>query len=93
MFLPPPPESSSLRWRVRAGALALAAAAWLGCAGGEAPWDVRTGDELRFQRAERECRMLTRDPAGNAGPIPFDRCMNRRGFERMGPIERLWKGA
>jgi hypothetical protein len=92
MVLPPEHESSPLGIRGRAR-VALAAAAWLGCAGPAAPWDVRAGDELRFQRAERECRMLTQDPAGTAGPISFDQCMNRRGFERMGPIERLWKGA
>jgi hypothetical protein len=92
MALPPDPESSSLRRSGRGLAL-LAAAAALGCASRGAPWDVRAGDELRFQRAERECRMLTRDAEGRDGPISFDHCMNRRGFERMGPIERLWKGA
>jgi hypothetical protein len=91
MALPPDLEASSFRRRGRA--LALLAAAGLGCASSDAPWDVRAGDELRFQRAERECRMLTRDPLGAERPISFDRCMSRRGFERMGPIERLWKGA
>lgn len=48
---------------------------------------------MRFRRAQRECRMLTQDPEGAEGPISFDACMNRRGFERMNRIERLWKDA
>jgi hypothetical protein len=79
--------------RLRGGPAGLLLAAALGCARGDAPWDVRSGDEGRFGRAERECRMLTLDTRGNAGPISFDQCMNRRGFERMGPIERLFRGA
>jgi hypothetical protein len=54
---------------------------------------VAEGDEARFRRAQRECRMLTQDAAGSEGPISFDQCMNRRGFERMNRVERLWKGA
>jgi hypothetical protein len=75
------------------GALLLAAASLSACAGGNAPWDVAEGDEARFRRAQRECRMLTQDAAGSEGPISFDQCMNRRGFDRMNPVERLWKGA
>jgi hypothetical protein len=78
---------------VRGAALLLLLAAGSGaCAGGDAPWDVAEGDEARFRRAQRECRMLTQDPEGSDGPISFDACMNRRGFDRMNPIERLWKG-
>jgi hypothetical protein len=52
---------------------------------------VAEGDEARFRRAQRECRLLTEDADGNPGPIAFDECMERRGLERMGPLERLWK--
>jgi hypothetical protein len=88
----PPRSSQSSAARRRRGA-GLLLAALLGCAGGAAPWDVREGDEGRFERAQRECRMLTVDASGSEGPIPFDQCMNRRGFERMGPITRLFRGA
>ncbi len=37
--------------------------------------------------------MLTIDARGSEGPISFDQCMNRRGFQRMGPIARLLRGA
>ena len=63
----------------------------LACTSANAPWDVRDEDRGRFRRAERECQMLTQDASGADGPIGFDRCMNRRGFERMNRIEQLWK--
>jgi hypothetical protein len=88
----PPIREPSPSLPQRAAALGLLLASALGCASGEAPWDVKPGDEARFRRADRECRLLTVDAAGNPGPISFDDCMARRGFERMGPIERLWKG-
>ena len=91
MGTPPVREASGSR--TARGALLLAAAWLCACAGGSAPWDVAEGDEARFQRAQRECRMLTQDAAGSEGPISFEQCMNRRGFDRMNPIERLWKGA
>jgi len=59
------------------------------CAGG--PWDVPDGDELRFKRNVRECRLLTQDAEGNEGPISFDQCMHNRGWRRMGPLKRAWK--
>jgi hypothetical protein len=52
---------------------------------------VEDADRGRFRRAEKECRMLTQDASGTEGPIGYDRCMNRRGFERMNRIEQLWK--
>lgn len=63
----------------------------MGCSSGDAPWDVAEGDEARFRRAHGECRLLTEEADGSQGPIPFDECMNRRGFHRMGPLKRLWK--
>jgi hypothetical protein len=75
----------------RASALALAgAASALACASADAPFHVRKGDEARFDRANRECRMLTLDADERPGPISFDDCMKRRGFERMGPVGRLF---
>lgn len=76
--------------RTRFGAAALLAAGlqMAACAGG--PWDVADGDELRFRRSVRECRLLTQDAEGNAGPVPFDQCMGNRGWRRMGPLKRLW---
>jgi hypothetical protein len=88
-MVPPAPESSGSPLRLDWALLLLAAL--FGCASGDAPWDVAEGDEARFRRAQRECRILTEDTDGNQGPIPFDECMNRRGFDRMGPIERLFK--
>jgi hypothetical protein len=88
----PPVREASLPDAAR-GALLLLAACLSACAAGDAPWDVGEGDEVRFRRAQRECRMLTQDPAGAEGPISFDACMNRRGFERMNRVERLWKDA
>jgi hypothetical protein len=88
----PPVREPSPSLPRRAATLGLVVAAALGCARGEAPWDVKQGDEARFRRADRECRLLTVQADGKAGPISFDDCMARRGFERMGPIERLWKG-
>jgi hypothetical protein len=85
-----PPWRESSGFGVRLG-LALGLAVLCGCASGDAPWDVAEGDEARFRRAQGECRLLTEDADGKQGPIPFDECMNRRGFERMGPLERLWK--
>jgi hypothetical protein len=88
----PPAGDSSLGLAGRGAApLALLLLA-VACAGPDAPWDVAQGDEARFQRTERECRMLTQDAEGKEGPISFDRCMNRRGFERMGPIKRWLRG-
>jgi hypothetical protein len=69
----------------------LALSAGSGCTSADAPWDVRDEDRGRFRRAERECEILTQDTSGAEGPISYDRCMNRRGFERMNRIERLWK--
>jgi hypothetical protein len=69
-----------------------AAAAALACASADAPFRVRKGEEARFQRASRECRVLTVDAEGREGPIAFDDCMQRRGFRRMGPIRRLFAG-
>lgn|GEM_PF-5260394 len=85
-------RGGAARSRAAAVAAALLAAAALGCARGEAPWHVREGDEARFQRASRECRVLTVDAEGREGPIAFDDCMKRRGFRRMGPIRRLFAG-
>jgi hypothetical protein len=73
--------------------VALAAAATaLACASSSAPFRVKKGDEARFQRANRECRVLTVDVEGREGPIGFDDCMKRRGFRRMGPLRRLLAG-
>jgi hypothetical protein len=72
-------------------AACIALSAGSACTAPNAPWDVRDEDRGRFQRAERECGILTQDASGAEGPIGFDRCMNRRGFERMNRIERLWK--
>jgi hypothetical protein len=80
------------RARRAAAAAFAAAAAALACASADAPFDVRKGDEARFQRANRECRVLTVDVEGREGPIGFDDCLERRGFRRMGPIKRLFKG-
>ena len=55
-----------------------------------APWDVPEGEELRFRRSVKECRLLTQDPDGYEGPISLDQCMHRRGWRRQGPIKRLW---
>lgn len=76
----------------RAAAAACAAAAVLACAGADAPFHVRKGEEARFQRSERECSLLTVDAEGREGPIAFDDCMKRRGFRRKGPIRRLLGG-
>jgi hypothetical protein len=69
----------------------LALSAGSGCTSADAPWDVRDVDRGRFRRADHECEILTQDTSGAEGPISFDRCMSRRGFERMNRIERLWK--
>jgi hypothetical protein len=53
---------------------------------------VRKGEEARFQRSNRECRVLTVDAEEREGPIGFDDCMKRRGFRRKGPIRRLFGG-
>jgi hypothetical protein len=76
----------------RAAAAALAATAALACASSDAPFHVGKGEEARFQRANRECRVLTVDAEGRQGPIGFDDCMKRRGFRRKGPIRRLLGG-
>jgi len=89
MVTPPVAEASG-PWAAR-GALLLLAAWLCACTAQGAPFDVAEGDEARFRRSDRECRMLTRDPEGSEGPISFDACMNRRGFERMNRLERLWK--
>jgi hypothetical protein len=88
---PPAPHEASrpANALVAPAVAALLAAA---CAGPDAPWDVRRGDEGRFERASRECELLTRDAAGREGPISFDDCMGRRGFSRMGPVKRLIRG-
>ena len=81
------------RFRARlAAAAALAATAALACASSDAPFHVRKGEEARFQRSNRECRVLTVDAEGRQGPIGFDDCMKRRGFRRKGPIRRLLGG-
>jgi hypothetical protein len=76
----------------RAAAAALAVSAAVACASSDAPFHVRKGEEARFQRANRECRVLTVDVEGREGPIGFDDCMKRRGFRRKGPIRRLVGG-
>lgn len=64
---------------------------FLGCASADAPWDVPEGEEISFKRTYRECQLLTRNAEGEPGPIPFDDCMERRGWKRMGPFKRAWK--
>ena len=56
-----------------------------------APWDVADGEELRFRRSVKECRLLTQDPDGYQGPISLDQCMHRRGWRRQGPLKRIWR--
>lgn len=81
-----------MRPRCRGAAGALVAAALLACASSDAPFHVRKGEEARFQRANRECRVLTVDVEGREGPIGFDDCMKRRGFRRKGPVRMLFGG-
>lgn len=71
-------------------ALAFGAGLLLACSS-NAPWDVPPGDELRFRRSVKECRLLTLDADGYEGPISLDQCMHRRGWRRQGPIKRLWR--
>jgi hypothetical protein len=76
---------------VRFGATVAAALVCLVGCSSNVPWDVADGEELRFRRSAKECRMLTLDADGYQGPITFDQCMNNRGFRRQGPIKRLWR--
>jgi hypothetical protein len=73
-------------------AAALAAAPALGCTAPDAPFHVREGEEARFARASRECELLTVDAEGREGPIGFDECMKRRGFQRKGRLRMLFGG-
>jgi len=72
--------------------VAVAAVIGLCCAGSQAPWDVDTDEQARFQETSRVCRLLTDDSAGELVPERFDKCMKRRGWKRQGPIKRLFSG-
>jgi len=73
------------RWRALLVLGALAA----GCAGRSAPWHVPPGAEDRFRESRRVCRMLT-DEDGALHEDRFERCMERRGWEREGWLRRLF---
>ena len=49
-------------------------------------------EQARFQETSRVCRLLTDDSAGELVPERFDKCMERRGWKRLGPIKRLFSG-
>jgi len=78
--------------RIAAAAAAALALVGLGCAGGQAPWDVAVEDQARFQETTRVCRLLTDDDAGELAPERFEKCMRRRGWKRQGFIKRLFSG-
>jgi hypothetical protein len=81
-----------VRTRLGTGLLLATALCVASCAGGQAPWDVDTGEEARFQETFRICRLLTDDSAGELVPERFDKCMARRGWKRQGPLKRLFSG-
>jgi len=76
--------------RIASSSVASALLVGLGCAGGQAPWDVEAEDEARFREATRICRLLTDDRGGALAPERFEKCMERRGWERQCWIERLF---
>jgi hypothetical protein len=89
------PGSPLLIHPTRCIATALVASAVLlgpSCGGRQAPWDVATGDQARFEETVRVCRLLTDDDAGELAPERFEKCMKRRGWRRQGFVKRLFSG-
>jgi hypothetical protein len=76
--------------RIASLSVASALLVGLGCAGGQAPWDVEAEDQARFREANRICRLLTDDRGGELAPERFEKCMERRGWERQCWMERLF---
>ncbi|MDX1650044.1 MAG: hypothetical protein R3263_09350 [Myxococcota bacterium] len=86
--------SSAVRGPRRAavvlGLAGLALAPGLGaCAGGPRPWEVPPERRARFEETRRVCHVLTDGEQGGVRPQVFDRCMERRGFQRV-PWWKFW---